>query len=187
MLSLEEIKEQTVWVAHLYGGTRFTGTYKEVEYWKDSDDLDEFDIVCADGQPKELQPFYKAYEYANYHLGRHDLVLIDDFYAEWSKDPDKFTPQIQPVIGNLRDKLEIINSENNDASVLIMNYDENGIGNHSVQCWLKTLDELNENFDVIFVGEKFGYAYIQIQETNKEKVDRFDETANRNAWTALKY
>jgi hypothetical protein len=181
MLSLEEIKEQTIWVAHLYGGTRITGLYKDLEHWYDSDELDELDTVCAAGQPKELQPFWKAYEYAFYHLGRNDLYLVDDFYMEWSKNPEQFMPQMQPVIGNLRDELEIIAKENKNANVIINNYDENTLGNHTILCWMMSIKEFDDNFDVIFVGEQYDCILIKIQETDDDKVEQFDIIANNNA------
>lgn len=77
-LSLEYIKEHTIWVARMYG-CRFVGTYKEVEgYGKDSD-CKEFDVVCADGQPKELKPFWKAYEE---YIDKNGFVTMQKFYTE---------------------------------------------------------------------------------------------------------
>lgn len=178
MLSLEEIKEKTIWVAHLYGGTRFTGTYKELEHWKDSEDLDELDTVCAEGQPKELQPFWQAYEYANYKLQRHDLYIIDDFYAEWSKNPNQFVPELKLVIGNLRDKLESISKEESNIDIIIVNYDETPIGNHKINCWIKTLNEMNTNFDIISIRDDFNAYRITIQETDKDKIEKLDIISN---------
>lgn len=81
-ISLEYIKANTKWVARLYGG-RFVGTYEEVKGYRNDEDCKEVDVVCADGQPEDLKPFWKAYEkYGN----EHGFITMQKFYNEVWKE-----------------------------------------------------------------------------------------------------
>ena len=74
MLTLETILNESLWVAKV-GGCRFTGTYKEVESWKDDEDCRDFDLLA--NQPEHLKPFYDAYwKYDE----EHGFVTVQDFY-----------------------------------------------------------------------------------------------------------
>lgn len=81
-LSLEYIKKHTKWVAHL-GGCRFVGTYEEIEGYREDEDCTECDVVCADGQPDDLRPFWKAYEE---YGSKHGFITMSKFYVEvWNE------------------------------------------------------------------------------------------------------
>lgn len=80
-VSIEEIKTQSLWVARHTSGYRFVGTYEEASKFYDREDCKDFDVVCAEGQPKHLQKFWKDYfHYCDTHRG---FITIYDFYPLW--------------------------------------------------------------------------------------------------------
>lgn len=86
MLDYDYIIANTKMVVRFNNGRREVGTTEEVKKYYDREDVRDIDSVCWEGQPKELQEFYKAYNRANYTLGLN-LFFVEDFYKEWVKDP----------------------------------------------------------------------------------------------------
>lgn len=95
-LSLEKIMSNSIWVVRHSTGYRFSGTYEEcqkhMENCEDSDYdyVKDFDIVCIDRQPEELQSFFKEY------LDYPGFITIQDYYNTvynqkkvWTKDEIK--------------------------------------------------------------------------------------------------
>ena len=79
-LTLETIMRDTIWVAKMTYG-RFTGTYDELEYYRNSEECRDFDISCK--QPKHLQDFFS--DYTEYEC-EHGFTYIQDFYKIWSEE-----------------------------------------------------------------------------------------------------
>ena len=79
-VSLEKIRKESLWVAKI-GGVRMVGTYEDVKKYTEDPDCKDFDVVCAEGQPEELQPFWKAYW--DYCEETGELMSIQDFYPLW--------------------------------------------------------------------------------------------------------
>lgn len=183
VLDLDYIKENTIWVLKHESGYRETGKYAEMKEKADKcNDFRDFDICACEGQPENLQPFYKAYEYANYRMGRHDLFIIDDFYAEWSQDPSKFVAKEREVIGKLSDELSKMKMTDD---LIINNYNGETSGNHHVGNFVEALEDLGTDFDVVEVhepsGEKYDYPKIIVQTKDDATFRKFDVMANQNA------
>lgn len=181
MLTLDYIKDNTLWVAHFDTGYRVTGTYDEVKKYNSHDDIDEISIITWKGQPKELQEFYKDHEYAFYELNRHDLFEPEDFYNEWIKDPNQFKPNHQPVIGKLS---EFIDDLKPTDDLLIKNYAYDTAGNHRVGNFKEAIQILDIDFDVISFEETKSYDpnrrqfEIIVQTDDLELFKQFDIKAN---------
>ena len=148
MISLDEIKTKTLWSANLNSGLMQIGTYDKVEQFKNDTKLVR---VPAASQPLELQPFWLAYEYAFNTLNRRDLVEVDDFYKEWSNNPDEFDPDMRPTKSNLRTFLLLYSSYPASTNLKIENYDGRFVGTHQLRDFTKALDTMGEkvNFNVI--------------------------------------
>lgn len=94
MLTLEQIKKDTIWVAKMNWG-RMSGTYEEMKPYREADEEDnycrDFDICCE--QPEHLKEFYDGFfKYEE----EHGFTLIDDYYNNvyanrkiWSKEEIK--------------------------------------------------------------------------------------------------
>lgn len=187
MLDLDFINDNTIWVVK-FNSHRITCQQKDLYKYENRDDVRDIDTACWEGQPKELQEFYKDYEYALYTLNRHDLFIIKDFYDEWIKNPVQFKPNSRPVIN----KLSIVLSELNPCdNVIINNYNSQTAGNHHVGNFIEALESLEIDFDVIeFIqsnGNKYDYNTIIIQTDDSNTFKQFDYQANRNAMAHDKY
>ena len=188
MLTLDYIKEHTLWVAIFENGIRKTGTQSEIEKYEDRDDFEYSDIVCWEGQPKDLQEFHKDFNYAFYTLKRDDLFFVDDFYKEWIKNPAQFKPESLPVIGKLSTLLESINTCDD---IIVNNFDSMTAGNHKCGNFIEALQILETDFDVVKYheasGEKYDYATITVQTTDIDTFKQFSYQANKNAIAHDKY
>lgn len=182
MLTLEYIKENTLWVAKFEGGIRKTGTQSEIEKYEDQEDFECSDIICWEGQPKDLQEFHRDFDYAVYTLKRDDLFFVDDFYREWSKNPDQFKPGKLPVIGKLYEMLSNMDPCND---LIIENYDERTAGNHHIGNFIEALQVLETDFDVVKFhessGDEYDYAKITIQTDDTDLFRNFSYQSNRIA------
>lgn len=176
MLDLDYIKSTTIWVVKLNAG-RITCTEKDLYKYNDNKDVRDIDVVCWEGQPKELQPFWKAYEYANRELHK-DLFLVDDFYKEWIKNPNQFEPDHLPVITTL---FKAFNDIDPYSDLIIENYDGKSLGNHHAGNFMEALETLDIDFDVVQITEKYNYPAIIIQEDNRDKLRDFEYEANARA------
>lgn len=183
MVELDFIKQNTVWVVKFIGH-RVTCTGKDLSKYEDMEDVRDVDIAVWEVQPKELQEFYKDYEYAIYHAKRQDLLFIDDFYAEWSKDPKQFRPEMRPVIGKLSKMIENVSPYDD---VIINNYDESTAGNHKAGNFIEALQELEVDFDVVDFyrapNDDRDYIRFIVQTTDIDTFKQFSFQANKNAIT----
>ena len=177
MLDYDYIMEHTKWVVKLNSG-RIICTEKELSKYNDNPNVRDIDTVCWEGQPKDLQPFYKAYYNAVYNQQRDDLFLLKDFYNEWSKNPDQFTEEHQKVISKLSTELEQLDLTDD---LIIENFDKQVIGNHRVGNYIEALEIINSDYDVIQVTEKYGYKAIIIQEDNQDKIEQLSYESNASA------
>lgn len=177
MLDLEYIKKTSLWVARFTTGARITGTYDEVKQYQSQDDCKDVDILSWKGQPKDLQEFYKAYEYATFYMNRGDLLYIDDFYKEWAKNPEQFKPGMRPVIDKLSAVFERLSSCSKNTDILITNYDKRGIGNHTFDNWTKALSILDTDYDVVAIEEDTNPIKIVIQ-TDEDSATEFSQKSN---------
>lgn len=182
-LTLDYIEQHTLWVAKFNGGYRKVDTYDKLKPFLNNEELRDVDIVYWKEQPKELQEFYKAYEYALYDLKRYELFEIKDFYEEWIKNPKQFTPEHKPVIGKLSEMLESLNPCDD---VLISNYNGRGAGNHHVGNFIEALQILNIDFDVVSFEEGTPNE-IDIQTDDIESLMAFSIKANSVAIAHDKY
>ena len=79
-LSVEEIKNNTVWVVKMVSG-RLTGTYEELLPYINSEDCRDFD-VCVTQKDPEIQKFWNdCWEYEDKH---HCWMTVDEFYEIWA-------------------------------------------------------------------------------------------------------
>lgn len=181
MLDLEYIKENSIYVVK-FDDHRETGNYKEIkDKIKDSRD---YDYVHWKNQPKELQEFHKAHYYAVGSLGRTDLLDIDDFYTEWSKNPNQFIPGHRKIIGFLMSYLERLDT---CSDCLILNYDKRTIGNHAVGNWIESVVLLDTDFDVVEYNESYKNNTIIVQIDDEDLLEKLKSVSNRKAMEHDKY
>ena len=82
MLSLETIKQETIWVGKFYEGGRISGTYEEL--YPMNEDFRDLDIACTENQPEFLREFYEGY------FSQKEYYFIDDYYDKvYSKKGEK--------------------------------------------------------------------------------------------------
>lgn len=189
-LSLDYIKENSLFVLRYVSGYRIKGTYEDLKDSASNEDVKDFDLACWEGQPKELQQFYKDHEYATYQMHRTDLFDVDKFYAEWVKDPKQFEPQQREVIGKLSDYIGEENATKRfklSDDLIINNYDGDTAGNHRVGNFMEALETFKDvaDFDVVeFIpsdGTDYSYHKIIVQTDNRDAFRVFDREANENA------
>lgn len=183
MLDYDYIMANTKMVVRFNNGRREVGTTKEVKKYCDRDDVRDIDSVCWEGQPKELQAFYKAYNRANYVLNLN-LFMVEDFYKEWIKNPKQFDAEYFPVIGKLSEKLAEMNDKDD---VIIENYDGQAIGNHRVGNYKEALEDMYTDFDVIQIKNKYGYTTIVIQDDDSNRIHELSSRSNQNTIRHDKY
>lgn len=80
ILTLNEIKDNTIWVAKM-AGARLTGTYDELEHFAEMEECRDFDVCCSQPTP-ELQKFWD--DCWEYEQKNHCWLTIDEFYKIWS-------------------------------------------------------------------------------------------------------
>lgn len=82
-LTLEEVNNTALWVVRFTSGHREVGIYSEVvKYW-DDENCKDLDLVCCNGQPEALKPFFKKVEQLIECNGWMTLPeLFDRFGAE---------------------------------------------------------------------------------------------------------
>lgn len=184
MLDLDYIKKNTLWIIKYENGRRITVNGSEIDNYTNNDQIDEVDTVHWKHQPAELQEFYKAYEYAYYTLDRHDLYLIEDFYREWSKNPNQFKVGHRKVISTLRKELDFrYIASNEKINVLIVNYDKQTIGNHYLENWLDALKLIEDDFDIVESNVNGKDISIVIQCDDDELLEQLSYLSNKCAIT----
>lgn len=190
-LPWEIVDKNTLWVAKMMG-YRKVGTYDELKPYLESPDLRDVDTLVWEQQPKELQEFYKDYQYATYDLGRHDLYYLQDFYKEWQKDSDQFKPKAtNKVIGRLNDYVDKLPLTDN---LRVSNYYGFGAGNHRVGNFVEALEETGLDFDVIgYEAEEMHEwddrptHHITIQTDDLDALHKLSVVSNQNAITHSLY
>lgn len=177
MVSLDYIKDNAIWVVKFTAG-RITCKGSELSRFYNNDDVRDMDFVVADGQPDELKDFFRSYEHAVYDMNRHDLYMLDDFYAEWEKDPEKFRPKYEKtaVIGKLHSTLSDMDD---DDDVLIVTYDNKVVGNHTVRAYKSALNNLGRDYDITKIEDVYGTKTITIQD---DDIASLREESNEAAW-----
>ena len=174
MMTLAEIKRDTIWVAKMTGW-RTSGTYDEIGYLQEDEYCRDFDVCCK--QPtKELQEFWNAcwaYEQQN-----HTWLTIDKFYEIWANDPAvrelgiEKEPEIRPVIGKLSTMIAGLDEKDN---VLV-----EGSGNHWAKNYRNALDIIGHDYDVVETGHKYDAFYFVVQCT-KEALRDLEYLSNNAA------
>lgn len=184
MLDLQTIKDETLWVIK-HNGWRETCKGSELSKKLDLDnDVRDYGVVTWEKQPKELQEFWKSYHNAYYIFDRRDLKIIDDvddiddFYMIWVKDPHQFDVEHRPVISTLRKEIADLDSKDD---LLIINYDRSVIGNHHVINFIRALDRLDTDFDVVSIGSSNDQLEIIIQSDDRQLIRDFNIRSNDEA------
>lgn len=80
MLTLEQIMNESIWVAKM-NGYRMSGTYAEMKPYADSEDCRDFDL-CAE-QPEHLKDFFDRY------FAHHGFITVQDFYNQHYNKPER--------------------------------------------------------------------------------------------------
>jgi len=80
MLTLEQIMNESIWVAKM-NGYRLSGTYAEMQPYAESEECRDFDL-CAD-QPEHLKDFYDKY------FAYDGFITVQDFYNQHYNKPTK--------------------------------------------------------------------------------------------------
>ena len=75
-LSLQEILDESIWVAKYTNRYRQTGRYADLE---GDDNIRDLDLIVLEGQPAKLQPFFK--DYYDYE-DKHGWITIPDYYNQ---------------------------------------------------------------------------------------------------------
>lgn len=184
MITLEEIKEKSLWSVNLEDGTLSVGTSDKIEKYAHTGN--KLSLLKASMQPTELQPFWLAYEYAINELKRDDLIEVDDFYRAWSKDPDEFDPEMKSRF-TLRSFFLL--HDHYPASTIVSIVSSNGLhlGSHSRTAFEKALNEIGSDtdFNVVNYYEETDYnthtlkLKIVIKGNNNDKLQEFAALANR--------
>ncbi len=179
MLDYQYIKDESLWVIKYESGYRKECKGSEVDaiLKRDYEEISDNDVVSWKFQPKELQEFWKAYEYSQYVLNKRELYDVDDFYKEWIKNPNQFKAEHRPVIGTL---FEELSKWDKNADMCIVNYDgQFVVGNHHINNFLLALKQQGVDFDVVSIEEGQYYPTMTIQDDDEEKLEMFSKLANR--------
>ena len=127
MFSLEYLKENSHSSATDADGVHHTGSLSFLRSHIPNITFEETTQI-PEWQPVELRPFWLAYERATQALKKGETISVDDFYAEWSKDPAAFEPVKKPVIGDLKSILDKYLDRTKRTNVRVFNY--NGISSY---------------------------------------------------------
>ena len=153
MISLEYIKANTHYEIRLEKGFA-VGTYDWLKKNTELQEFDEMEPVSPEAQPLEIKPFWLAYRRAVQEHRRKDLTLVDDFYAEWAKNPEQFEAPKRRIIGDLKSILRNYEDCPEETCFNLKNYDGLFIGAHGLVDFEKALEEIgNTGFDVINIAE----------------------------------
>lgn len=187
MLSLEEIKSKSLMTVRLKDGAEIVGNKDTIDKYRTDEKVE---YAKATRQPRELQPFWLAYEYAINTLDRKDLIEVDDFYAEWTTNPEAYDPDFRPIKCNLRMYFLLYSAYPPNTNFKIKNYDGYSVGNHHRKNYEDALDTMGDqaNFNVIeWTDEGLDprlnavVVSITIQSKDLDAVKEFAMLANRFA------
>lgn len=174
-LSLEKIMNDSLWVVRHSTGYRFCGVYDtcqvHMENCEDSDYdyVKDFDLVCYEQQPEELQQFHK--EYFEYGC-EHGFITIQDYYDNvynqkkvWTKDEIKDHMKNEDA-WLYRGILAIYNRQTDNEQFSGETHDSNGVGFNGVDApimssfaeFLKKTGFLTEKQQVIARKKMMKYA-----------------------------
>ena len=134
------IEKNTLWVAKMTYG-RFTGTYDDLENYRQSPECRDCDVLCK--QPtEELQHFWNAY--FEVCKKRYCFMIAKDFFDLMYKEhPYAFDkkPELRQKIFTLA---EVLKDRKDEDSIIV-----EGCGNHYAVNWITALGKLGRNYDVI--------------------------------------
>lgn len=122
MFTLEYLKEHSKVSTNGEDGSLYRGTLDFLRTYFPQIMFEETSQI-PEGQPEELRPFWLAYERAKKALKKEETISVDDFYAEWSKNPADFAPVKNPVIGDLKSILDKYQDRSKKTNVTLYNYD----------------------------------------------------------------
>lgn len=185
--SLEYIKQNTLYVTETFDGSNITGSYEELVPRAD----DAIMPATYTHQPKDLQDFYKAQQKAYRMTYDTSLLNVDSFYEKWAKDPHQFDPAKRKPIGKLHSFLNKIYDTNHgdqNTNVIVNNYDNGTMGNHTLKCFVSALSEIGPRYDFDVVeytphdpDNPYSYDTITVQEDDDKKVEDYGKNANDQA------
>ena len=183
-LDLNFIKTHTLWIAKYFDGHRDEIPADKVDKYTNNPDVKDVDTLCWEQQPESVRDFWRAYEYANYQMQRHDLFLVDDFYKEYIKDPKQFEPKKKGIACKLSSLMQALPDYFN---LIITNYDGKVAGNHRVGNFKEALEYIeaytdNPDFDVIEFTKTSADTYSAIVQTDDLEIfKRFTFAGNKIA------
>ena len=122
MFTLEYLKENSLVSTNGEDGSLYRGTLDFLRTYFPQITFEETSQI-PEGQPEELRPFWLAYERAKKALKKEETISVDDFYAEWSKNPADFAPVKKTVIGDLKSILDKYQDRSKKTNVTLYNYD----------------------------------------------------------------
>ena len=185
--SLEYIKQNTLYVTETFDGSNVTGSYEELAPLAD----DAIMPATYTHQPKDLQDFYKSQQKAYRMTYDTGLLDVESFYEKWSKDPHQFDPPKREPIGKLHSFLNKIYDANygdQNVNVIVNNYDNETMGNHTLKCFVRALSEMGPRYDFNVVAyvphdpdNPYSYDTITVQEDNYKKIADYGKNANDQA------
>ena len=153
MFTLEYLKENSKVSANGEDGSLYYGTLDFLRTHLPQITFEETSQK-PEGQPEELRPFWLAYERAKKALKKEETISVDDFYAEWSKNPADFEPVKKKVIGDLKSILDKYEDRSKKTNVTLYNYNGLSSWTHGHEDFVKALKELgNITYDVTEVIE----------------------------------
>lgn len=174
LMSFEEIELKSHYKLVLSNQQTFIGTKSELSSQAYDTETESFDLANWEEQPKELQLFYKSYEYAVYTLRRTDLLVVKKFYEEYLKNPDQFNPEFSRVISTLSKELD---SLEDSSYLMLINHDGLTSGRYHVGNFREAIQTLDIDFNIIKIesNDRNNTTILTTQETDttKFKVLRF--------------
>ena len=168
MLSLEEIKSKSLMTVRLKDGAEIVGNKDTIDKYRTDEKV----------------------EYAINTLDRKDLIEVDDFYAEWTTNPEAYDPDFRQIKCNLRMYFLLYSAYPPNTNFKIKNYDGYSVGNHHRKNYEDALDAMGDqaNFNVIeWTDEGLDprlnavVVSITIQSKDLDAVKEFAMLANRFA------
>lgn len=169
ILSYNEIKETTIWVAKMTWG-RQTGTYDELTSYREDEECRDFDIVAK--QPTEkLQHFWDAFDKFAQDYS-FSIFSAEEFYnLIYSKCPYAFDkkPEIREKVASLS---EVVANHSSSDDVIV-----EGCGNHRASNWVEALKQLDRDYDVINITKKHSYMCYTVAGT-EEELERLSVVSN---------
>lgn len=177
-LSYQELKDRTIYYIKFKNNYVLKNTLDKLP--NDSQDTIDFGRVSWEQQPKELQAYYKAYDYAVYELGRDEFVNHPiKFYEAYVANPEEFDPPKRESLGLLSEFIQTKITLSMD--LVVDNYDGYCIGNSHAGNFLEALHALELDFSIVqeYIDENFARVIIQCD--NQDDLINFEYEIKRKA------